>query len=86
MPKQKFVAFELTDGSIEVHASAAGLGFGYATFCGLDEAGDEMTGDKKTATPRKAKITCFQCEALITAARQWTRRDLASSYTNGERK
>jgi hypothetical protein len=70
----RFVAIEC-DGLVEVHADGVGLGFGYATLCGLDGA-DPVADQKPAALPKQPKINCEQCRALIVEARRWTRRDL----------
>lgn len=72
----RFVAIEC-DGLTEVHADGEGLGFGYATLCGLDGA-DPVAGQKRATLPKHPKINCEQCRALIVEARRWTKRDLCS--------
>lgn len=73
---RRFIAIEC-DGITEVHADGSGLGFGYATFCGLDGA-DPDAGQKIVDLPKKPKINCEQCRALIVEARRWTLRDLCA--------
>lgn len=70
----KFIAIDC-DGLVEVHASGSGLGFGYATLCGLDGA-DPVAGQKPARLPAQPKINCERCRALIVEARRWTQRDL----------
>lgn len=72
----KFIAIEDYDGVIEVHATGDVLGFGYATFCGLDGA-DPVAGQKPAPLPARPKINCEQCRALILEARRWSNRDMA---------
>jgi hypothetical protein len=70
----KFVAIQCDD-LVEVHADGTGLGFGYATLCGLDGA-DPVAGQKPAPLPARPKINCEQCRAMIVEARRWTKRDL----------
>jgi hypothetical protein len=70
----RFIAIEEDGGNIEVHAAGQGLGCGYATFCGLDGADDEI-GQRPAKLPRNPKISCEQCRAMIVEARRWTKRD-----------
>lgn len=72
----RFIAIEC-DGVVEVHAVGNGLGFGFATFCGLDGA-DPVAGQKPATLPRQPKINCEHCRALIVEARRWSKRDLAA--------
>lgn len=71
----RFIAIS-QDGLLEVHADGHGLGFGYATLCGLDGA-DDVIGQLPADLPKRPKINCEQCRALIVEARRWTKRDLA---------
>lgn len=70
----RFVAIAC-EGEIEVHADGAGLGLGFATLCGLDGA-DEVIGQTPAPLPKKPKINCENCRAIIVEARRWTARDL----------
>lgn len=72
----RFIAIN-SDGIIEVHAIGDGLGFGYATLCGLDGA-DPVAGQSPADLPKNPKINCDHCRALIVEARRWTKRDLST--------
>jgi len=76
MGDSRFIAIEC-DGIINVHAEGNGLGFGYATLCGMDGA-DPVAGQYLADLPRRPKINCEQCRALIVEARRWTKRDLCA--------
>jgi hypothetical protein len=71
---RKFIAIDC-DGIIEVHATGDGLGFGYATLCGLDGA-DDAAGQSPADLPTNPKINCEHCRALIVESRRWTKKDL----------
>lgn len=70
----RFIAIQCDD-LIEVHATGECLAFGFATFCGMDGA-DPDAGQKIVELPKRPKINCEQCRALIVEARRWTKRDL----------
>lgn len=70
----RFVAI-LSDGILEIHANGESLGFGYATFCGLDGA-DPVANQYPAKLPKNPKINCYQCIALIVEARRWSKKDL----------
>lgn len=70
----RFIAIKCDD-LVEVHADGTGLGFGYATLCGMDGA-DPVAGQYPADLPKRPKINCEECRALIVEARRWTKRDL----------
>ena len=75
----RFIAIKC-DGIVEVHASGDGLGLCYATLCGLDGA-DPDAGQAPADLPKKPKINCEHCRALIVEARRWSKRDLCPKTT-----
>lgn len=75
MSESRFIAIRCDD-LVEIHAIGDGLGFGYATLCGLDGA-DPVAEQYPADLPPRPKINCEHCRALIIEVRRWTKRDLA---------